>query len=692
MISIVIPVFNQHDMTDECLRAVLENTTDCEVILIDNGSNPPTKPPFSGFTEIKVIRNEENKGFPAAVNQGMREARGDIIILLNNDVIVTPHWADNLARHLAEYDIVGPVTNFCAGVQRIEVDYETIDEMDKFAEQIVEEYEGETQEVNFVIGFCMAFKKELVCEIGEFDESMWPASGEEVDFCFRARKVGHKIGIVQDVFIHHEGSMTFKDLQEGKVLDYADFCGKVEKHLSEKYGDYWKYQVVSKNSYLIFAPEYKHNSAGIRVLYELRKHLEAKGYEARIVEFGSKGKASPDDIVIYPEIISGNPLGGKTVVRYVLNKPGLLGGDKEYNEREIIFAYHNIFYSGAPVLTVPCIEEFFKNENLPRSGECFWVGKGRDLFNTTTYRPIVEGMTEITYEWPATREELAKLLNEKEIFCSYDNCTSLIAEAKKCGCKVVIIGEELPVSDYDESIKDFDKQLDYFIEVTQKACQQKDDEIRLAIGVPLTFPFVPSAFFKSYALMHKPDHVYIQADNGGICGLRNNIVERALYEGCTHLIMMDTDQIYPADTIPRLLAHNLPVVGARVHRRYPPYDSLMLRIEEVDEHTNKYVSVDDWEEGELVEVDATGGGCVMFNLDVFRKLPYPWFKDGREGVGEDIGLCQDLKAAGYRIFVDSSIEVGHMATMVVNRKTNLLYRSMKEKQHQENLKKALQVA
>lgn len=216
---------------------------------------------------------------------------------------------------------------------------------------------------------------------------------------------------------------------------------------------------------------------------------------------------------------------------------------------------------------------------------------------------------------------------------------------------------------------------------------------RLAIGIPLSFPQIPSSFFYSYALMEKPSHIFIHADNGPIDTLRNDIVEKALAEGCTHLIMMDTDQIYPVDTITKLLAHNLPVVGCRVHRRYPPFDSIMLKIQEIDAQTNGYESIDDWTEGELLEVDATGAGCLMFNMEVFRKLPSPWFKFRKQAnggiVGEDIGFCQDIKAAGYKIFVDTSLECGHLATMVVNRATNRLYRSMKQKEHQRNLEKAI---
>lgn len=217
-----------------------------------------------------------------------------------------------------------------------------------------------------------------------------------------------------------------------------------------------------KVPYIIMAPGYRHNSAGVRALYELKQHLENKGYVATILQGGT---APTNSIVVYPETVSGNPLNGKTIVRYVLNYPGLLGGDKQYNEKDIIFTYVTRFYPNVPVMTVPVIEDFFKNIKLPRSGGCFWVGKGEDVPRI----PGIDGLTEITATWPETRKELAQLFNEKEIFYSYDDCTSLVAEARKCGCEAVVIpGEKSDIS-YDELIEDFDTQLDNFIRITQSA-------------------------------------------------------------------------------------------------------------------------------------------------------------------------------------------------------------------------------
>lgn len=687
MISIIIPVYNQHEITENCIRAVLDTTENCEIILVDNGSNPPIKPPFSGFIDIKLIRNEENKGFPVAVNQGISESSGDTIILLNNDVFVTQNALNRMEEWLDTYDIVGCLTNYCAGIQRVETEkYNTIEQLNKVASNIssIFQYPQEIG-INWVIGFCMAFKRSTYDFLGKFDESMWPCSGEDIDFCLRARDNGYTIGIAEDVYVHHEGSQTFKDMWNAGVIE-QDLFSKTDKKLLDKWKDLT--QIYTKHPYVIFSPEYSNSSAGIRALYKLNDMLNSKGYDSivtdSIIDF-------PDDaIIVYPEIVSFNPLNAKNVVRYILNTPGKIGKSTMFGLDDLIFTWNKEYYD-ASTLFIPLIEDFFNDYGLERNGACFWVGKGKDIPRI----PETEGLTEITYEWPKTREGLAQLLNEKETFYTYDNNTMLISEAEKCGCRVIVIGEKIE-RDYDKLAKNSEKELANFIKLTQQLAEKNiEKEIKLAIGIPCTFPHIPSSFFYSYALMDKPSHIFIHADNGHIDDLRNNIVERALAEGCTHLIMMDVDQIYPENTITRLLSHNLPIVGCRVHRRYPPFDSLMLKLVEIDKTHNQYDSIDDWDEDELVEVDATGGGCLMFNMDIFKKVPYPWFEtkktEAGNVIGEDIHFCQKLKNIGYRIFVDSSLECGHLTTMIVNRKTNLLYRSMKQKEHQRNLQEALKI-
>jgi predicted SAM-dependent methyltransferase len=82
----------------------------------------------------------------------------------------------------------------------------------------------------------MAFKRSLYDEIGPFDESLWPCSGEEVDFCYRAKQKGYNIGIAKDIYVHHHGSQTFLDMQNKGQLNYQDVCNKTDNHLESRWG------------------------------------------------------------------------------------------------------------------------------------------------------------------------------------------------------------------------------------------------------------------------------------------------------------------------------------------------------------------------------------------------------------------------------------------------------------------------
>jgi hypothetical protein len=224
---------------------------------------------------------------------------------------------------------------------------------------------------------------------------------------------------------------------------------------------------------------------------------------------------------------------------------------------------------------------------------------------------------------------------------------------------------------------------------------------RLAICWPVTNLLAYADFAISYAAMEKPRHLFMwpeQINGQDVTGtaknidqIRNSLVDRALSSGCTHVLMMDTDQCYRTTTmIRRLFSHEKAVVGARVHRRYPPFDPLLFRW---DDEAKKYTtfSFDEAETaidaGELVEVDATGAGCVLFDTQVFFDIEPPWFEFGlRDGrpVGEDITFCEKLRSAGHRIFVDTSIDIQHLTIRGVGMGDYWLQHSLTERRRKDN--------
>jgi hypothetical protein len=209
---------------------------------------------------------------------------------------------------------------------------------------------------------------------------------------------------------------------------------------------------------------------------------------------------------------------------------------------------------------------------------------------------------------------------------------------------------------------------------------------KLGIGWPIVDKRCHIDFTVSFVTLEKPDFTLLVPKFAtgdfphDIAAVRNNLVLQALHEGCSHLLMMDTDQIYRTrDMIPKMLSHDKAVIGAPVHRRYPPFDAILYR---GDLGKYKYISDDEVYSGDLLEVDATGTGCILIQMDVFDFLDEPYFRlathaETGKPIGEDIGFCSSVRGLGIPIYVDTSIIVGHMTDFEVNRQTYELFKTIK---------------
>ena len=226
---------------------------------------------------------------------------------------------------------------------------------------------------------------------------------------------------------------------------------------------------------------------------------------------------------------------------------------------------------------------------------------------------------------------------------------------------------------------------------------QENYGVKLAIAVPLTddkvynqflFSFVKvvTEYTASLAKQGKVANVDILFPDfpGQIDAIRNNLVQQALNLGCTHILMMDSDQIYVTDNmIEKMLAHNKPVLGCRVHRRYPPFDPLLFEGE-----VGKLIPIPDEKirdkdgnfETEL-KVDYTGTGCILYDTSIFIDM---WpekafeFTVGEHGqpIGEDIGFCDKLKKIGIDVIVDCSIDIKHLTLLAADWGTHKLFKKI----------------
>ncbi|MBW1900175.1 MAG: glycosyltransferase, partial [Deltaproteobacteria bacterium] len=277
--SIIILAYNQLEYTKKCLESIFKYTKEpFELIVVDNGSTDGTvqyleklrnRYDSNGHEEkagvatpkgrkkkgekkkarttdalnhvcegIKVIKNHENLGFAAGNNQGISAARGNYILLMNNDVVVTPGWLGRLitcAERDQKIGIVGPMTNYVPGQQWVkEVTYNTtsLARLNKFSREFAGKYSGQRKHVLRVVGFCMLLKRAVIDKIGGMDDRYGLGNFEDDDFSLRATLGGFESWIAEDCFIHHFGSRTFI----GSGIDYKESLSKNWEIFKHKWG------------------------------------------------------------------------------------------------------------------------------------------------------------------------------------------------------------------------------------------------------------------------------------------------------------------------------------------------------------------------------------------------------------------------------------------------------------------------
>jgi GT2 family glycosyltransferase len=235
IVSIVIPVHNEADKTIACLKSIRANTKlPYEIVWVDNGSHRDqlksirvhaTKP----HMHCKLVRNDTNMGFVHATNQGINEAEGDYIILLNNDTTVNWKWESKLIKPLmndAKVGAVGPVTQSkIAWQEAVNLNrrwnltlpvYSTITAETyphKLSEQFADKYVDVGKlPLSF---FCVAMRKKTIDDIGLLCESFSIGLGDDDEYCFRLRAHGYKLMLSLGTFVHHWHRTTFTALKIG---------------------------------------------------------------------------------------------------------------------------------------------------------------------------------------------------------------------------------------------------------------------------------------------------------------------------------------------------------------------------------------------------------------------------------------------------------------------------------------------
>lgn len=243
-VSVIVVTYGGLPLTRRCLESLLEQETwpRLEVLVVDNASPDGTPEYLRSLSDprVRVFLQEQNRGFPAANNIGILEARGEILLLLNNDTVVPPGMIGRLVRPLLRDRRLGLVcatTNFCGNEARVEPDYEDLADLPAFAAARAAGNAGRLLDLEVAAMYCVAARREVVAEIGFLDEAFGIGMFEDDDYSLRARQAGYRVVCAEDAYVHHVGQGSFATLS---VQEYESLWSRNQSHYERKWGRKWK--------------------------------------------------------------------------------------------------------------------------------------------------------------------------------------------------------------------------------------------------------------------------------------------------------------------------------------------------------------------------------------------------------------------------------------------------------------------
>jgi GT2 family glycosyltransferase len=225
--SVIVVTHNALEFTVRCVESLRRHLPPrTELIFVDNASTDGTRAYLKEVTErmgegAQLLPLDRNEGWCRGINAGLERARGTYLVLLNSDVAVTPEWlaglrecmdeAGTVVPGLRRVGLVGPVTNSAGGPQQVAnpPPYHAA-ALDTHARRHRANYRRNWGASFFLSGFCLMIHRECYAEIGGLDERFSPGGFDDNDLVLRAQQRGWDCVIAGDVYIHHEGSATFR--------------------------------------------------------------------------------------------------------------------------------------------------------------------------------------------------------------------------------------------------------------------------------------------------------------------------------------------------------------------------------------------------------------------------------------------------------------------------------------------------
>ena len=217
LVSVIVVNRNRAGLLRECLASLYRQTyTPIEILVVDNGSWDDSRAVVESFSDerIQLFALDRNLGFAGGNNIAIREAKGELVALLNNDAVADEHWIERLVEVMRSS---GPRMGMCAS----KILFFQTDIIDKVGhlmyldgqnrgrgtgQKDTGQYEC-LEETLFPDGCAVLYRKCMLEEVGDFDERFF-AYGDDADLGIRARWMGWKCLYVPDALVYHRHSST----------------------------------------------------------------------------------------------------------------------------------------------------------------------------------------------------------------------------------------------------------------------------------------------------------------------------------------------------------------------------------------------------------------------------------------------------------------------------------------------------
>ncbi len=308
LISIIIPNWNGEKLLKECINSILEQTyKNYEIIVVDNGSTDNSVNLIKeNYPEVKIIELRKNYGFSVAVNKGIKNSKGELILLLNNDIVLKKDFLEKAIESEIKY----PEAGFFAVRILIKDRPEFIDTAGDaftiagFSYKIGTLENRDSYKKSYwcfgACGGCALYRRELFEKVGLFDEDYFIFI-EDVDLSFRAQLYGYKCRFVPELIAYHKVRATFKNKRKTIYLTYRNLIYTIYKNLPI-------------NLILVYSPHLILN-----ILLTLIKYLPTK-YFFTVIKAYFDGLVSLKKFRKKREVIQLNKYLTNTEIHYLLDK------------------------------------------------------------------------------------------------------------------------------------------------------------------------------------------------------------------------------------------------------------------------------------------------------------------------------------------------------------------------------------